>query len=675
MIVSWDWLKQYVTLDMSVEDLEQRLMMAGLNHEGTEIVQGDPAIDLEVPSNRPDCLGHLGVAREIAVLYQRELEIPAASPAEGSTAVDTLTQVSLECEDLCPRYTARVIKGVKVGPSPDWLVARLRSLGVPTINNIVDITNYVLLECGQPLHAFDLAKLHGQRIVVRRAEQGEKFEAINHKEYELDPTVCVIADADRPVAIAGVMGGVDTEVSQTTTDLLIESAAFDPMSIRTTVRKFNLHSDSSFRFERSPDPESVDWASRRCCELILELAGGELAAGMVDVGEARSRREPVTLRFDQIPRVLGISIDSVEVRRILAALGNEARASDNKSVTVIPPSWRNDLTREIDLIEEIARIHGYDKIPEDARVAMVPSHQRDEDRVIEMLQSVLVGAGFDEAMTASVVDDATSEAFSPWTDAPPLSTSISMLRGATRLRRSLIPSLLVARRVNESLGNDPIELFEIAKIYLPQSTGLPVEEKMLSITSGGDYFQVKGIIEALLLELCPDLRLGVSARQPSENLDLFRFQSAELTLDGEPLGYLGEVDAKIAKQRFDLRGATTVAELRMAPLIAQAVLVPHYRPTSSYPAVERDINFEVAQDVRWAELAETVRQSAGALLEDIRYLETYRDVERLGADKKSLVFRLVLRRHDGTLTNEEADKVRQQVQDACDEQHGAVLRS
>jgi len=675
MIVSWDWLKQYVTLDMSVEDLEQRLMMAGLNHEGTEIVQGDPAIDLEVPSNRPDCLGHLGVAREIAVLYQRELEIPAASPAEGSTAVDTLTQVSLECEDLCPRYTARVIKGVKVGPSPDWLVARLRSLGVPTINNIVDITNYVLLECGQPLHAFDLAKLHGQRIVVRRAEQGEKFEAINHKEYELDPTVCVIADADRPVAIAGVMGGVDTEVSQTTTDLLIESAAFDPMSIRTTVRKFNLHSDSSFRFERSPDPESVDWASRRCCELILELAGGELAAGMVDVGEARSRREPVTLRFDQIPRVLGISIDSVEVRRILAALGNEARASDNKSVTVIPPSWRNDLTREIDLIEEIARIHGYDKIPEDARVAMAPSHQRDEDRVIEMLQSVLVGAGFDEAMTASVVDDATSEAFSPWTDAPPLSTSISMLRGATRLRRSLIPSLLVARRVNESLGNDPIELFEIAKIYLPQSKGLPVEEKMLSITSGGDYFQVKGIIEALLLELCPDLRLGVSARQPSENLDLFRFQSAELTLDGQPLGYLGEVDVKIAKQRFDLRGATTVAELRMAPLIAQAVLVPHYRPTSSYPAVERDINFEVAQDVRWAELAETVRQSAGALLEDIRYLETYRDVERLGADKKSLVFRLVLRCHDGTLTNEEADKVRQQVQDACDEQHGAVLRS
>ena len=675
MIVSWDWLKQYVALDMSVEQLEMRLMMSGLNHEGTEVIEGDPAIDLEVTSNRADCLGHIGVAREVAVLFGTTLKLPAANPQEGSTAADTLTQVALECPDLCQRYTARVVRGVKVGPSPDWLVARLRSLGVATINNVADVTNYVMLECGQPLHAFDLGNLYGQQIVVRPAKKGEPFEAINHKEYELDPSDCVIADADRPVAIAGVMGGADTEVTEATTDLLIESAAFDPVSIRTTARRLKLHSDSSFRFERSPDPESVDWASRRCCELILELAGGELASGVVDVGEKPTGREPITLRFNQIERVLGISVAADEVQRILTELGIAPTDVTDRAITVVPPSWRSDLTREIDLIEEIVRIHGYDKIPEDSRVPMAASHPRDEDRVLTKIYGVLTGAGFDEAMTPSVVDDSTSDAFSPWSDAAPLSTSASMSRGATRLRRSLVPSLLAARRYNESLGNDRIELFEIAKVYLPQTSGLPVEEKMLSIASGGDFFELKGRIEGLLAKICPDKQLEVTTRRPSDDFELLGTRSAELTLDGEPLGFLGTVDPAFAKKRFDLRGPTTIAELRIASLIENARMVAHFQPVSSYPSVERDINFEVDQDVRWSDLAKTVRASAGTLLEDVQYLETYRDVERLGADKKSLVLKLVLRRVDGTLTNEQADAVRQQVEQACGDQHAAKLRS
>src|SRR5262245_20217525 len=280
MLISWNWLREYVSLDMSPEELTGRLMMAGLNLESMEKVGGDLAIDLEVTSNRPDCLGHIGIAREAAVLFEREMKVPAAKPAEGAEKDTDLTRVTIQCPDLCPRYTARVIRGIKVKSSPPWLADRLRTIGQPVINNVVDITNYVLMECGQPLHAFDFNKLTGKEIIVRRAKVGENFAAIDHKTYALDDSMCVIADAKRAVALGGVMGGADSEVSPATTDLLIESAAFAPLSIRTTSRKLKLQSDSSYRFERGVDPEGIDWASRRCCQLILELCCGQLAAGV-----------------------------------------------------------------------------------------------------------------------------------------------------------------------------------------------------------------------------------------------------------------------------------------------------------------------------------------------------------------------------------------------------------
>src|SRR5579871_3685066 len=323
MIVSFRWLKDYVPLSVSAEELTRRLMLAGLNHEETVAHGDDLAIDLEITSNRPDCLGHIGVAREAAVLLNKLLKLPAAAaPSSGKTTTGELARVSIEAPELCPRYTARVMRGVKIKSSPDWLVRRLATIGIAAINNVVDITNYVLMECGQPLHAFDLAKLQGRQIVVRQARRGERFEAINHKQYELEPGMCVIADAERAVALGGVMGGADSEVSSSTTELLIESAEFAPRSIRNTARKLNLHSDSSYRFERGLDPAGVDWASRRACELILQLAGGELAAGVIDLGTQPAARAPSTLRFGQLARILGIDIPSATARRILTALGN-----------------------------------------------------------------------------------------------------------------------------------------------------------------------------------------------------------------------------------------------------------------------------------------------------------------------------------------------------------------
>ncbi len=674
MLVSWDWLKQYVALDMTPAELAERLMMAGLNHEETHDTADDICINLEVTSNRPDCLGHIGIAREVSVLWNLPLHIPNAQPPAGKSPVRDLAQVQIDTPQSCLRYTARVIQGVKVGPSPAWLVRRLATLGIGSINNVVDITNYVLFECGQPLHAFDLAKLAGRRIIVRQAREGETFLAINHKTYTLDASICVIADAQRTVGLAGVMGGAETEVSTATTDLLIESAEFDPMSIRGTARKLNLHSDSSYRFERGLDPEGVDWASRRCAALIMEVAGGELAEGVIDLGRQPPARDPVSLRFDQLARILGIAIDSEVATRILLALGNRPVARDAEKIEIVPPSWRRDISREIDLIEEVARIHGYDKIPEDARVPMAPSHRTHIDRVLAYVRRVLTASGFDEAMTLSVVESQWSEAFSPWTEAAPLIASTPVLRRADRLRRSLVPSLLGARQTNQSLANPVIELFEIAHIYLPRGGQLPVEEMVVGLTSGGDYLSVKGVLQGLLLALNHSARLEV---RPTQQPLFAAGRGAELRVSTSAardllLGYLGEVsDAGL--QSFELRSPTAVAELRLATLAEIAQLVPQYHQPPVFPAVTRDVNLVVDEAVGWAEIEQSVRKAATA--ESVEFQDIYRDEQRLGPGKKSVMFTLTLRSPSGTMTNEEADAIRAQVVEACRAAHGAQLRA
>jgi phenylalanyl-tRNA synthetase beta chain len=669
MLVSWNWLKDFVSLDMSADELSHRLMMAGLNHESTTTVADDVAIDLEITSNRPDCLGHLGIAREISVLWNTPLTLPRAAPVATGGSVEDQTSITVECPELCPRYVARVIRGCRIGPSPTWLANRLQTVGVAVINNVVDITNYVLLECGQPLHAFDLARLRGRRIIVRQPRGDEPFEAIDHKTYTLRPGMCVIADAERPVAIGGVMGGADTEVSAATTELLIEAADFAPRSIRATARALNLHSPSSYRFERGVDPEGIEWASRRCCELILELAGGELSSGVIDVGTRPAARLPVTLRWSQLKRILGIEIPAETAARILVALGNREAAQDAQSITVTPPSWRRDLTREIDLVEEVARIHGYEAIPEDVQVPMVPSHRTDDDRVLRRVREVLTAAGFDEAMTVSVVREELSRAFSPWTDAEPLIAAIPILRGADRLRRSLIPSLLEARRVNESLANPTAELFETAAAYLPRPQQLPDEKWLLGLVSGRGFAAVKGTLESLVESMCSGSKLTVAPlQQPLLHPD----RSCQLLLDGKPLGFLGELTPAGLKQ-FELRAGTVAAEIDLRPLANSTHFVRKFSPLSPFPAMTRDLNLVVAEAVRWHDLAATVRRSGGEWVEAVEYRETYRDPQKDGADKKRLFFSLTLRSPERTLTSEEADSVRTQVVAACHSEWGAIL--
>ena len=682
MIVSWDWLLQYVPLEMSPGELEARLTACGLNHEGSEKVGKDLAIDLEVTSNRPDCLGHIGIAREIAAVYDLPLTLPDPQPSSGPPIEKSEASIQLEVPEMCSRYTARVIRGAQVGPSPQWLVDRLRTIYQSkqdshweSINNVVDITNYVLLESGQPLHAFDLNKVGGNQIVVRRAHEGEQFLAINHKTYTLNPQMCVIADSECPIALGGVMGGAATEVSADTTDLLIESAMFAPLAIRSTARTLALFSDSSYRFERGPDPAGVDWASRRCCELILEVAGGELAEGVLEAGSSGLAHEPMVLNLSQIERILGIEVPRKEVERILLALGNRVETDKQGCLTVTAPSWRRDLTREVDLIEEVARIHGYDKIPEDRQVPVCASSRSREDRVTDRVYHALTAAGFDEVVTPSAVDQSMSAMFSPWSDHDPIQSEVPMLRGADRLRKSLIPSLLHVRRTNENLGVDLIELFEFASIYLPTPEQLPEqwhdERKMLSICSGRDFFAVKGAIESLLSVLGIEEPLEITEYAD----DFFQpSRGSQLKLNGENLGYLGVISASACKA-FSLRNLPVVAEISFAVLLAEANLIPTAKQLPPYPTIDRDFNFEVEEQVRWADFASTVRQAAGEHLESVRYLETYRDKTRLGEGKKSLVFKVILRKADGTLTGEEADSIGQRIESACGKDHQASLRS
>ncbi len=672
MIVSWNWLTDYLRLDMPVDTLTERLALAGLNHESTAEVGGDLAIDLEVTSNRPDCLAHLGVAREIGVLFDLSLRMPDPRPATAGASIETLASVRVEAPDLCPRFTARVVTGVRVGPSPWWLRKRLETLGVRPISNVVDVTNYVMFECGQPLHAYDLARLDGGVLVPRPARKGETLRAINGKSYDLTPGMLAIADASKPVGLAGVMGGLDTEIGPATVDVLIEAARFDPMNVRRTSRSLGLHSDSSYRFERPIDPEVTDWASRRCAELILATAGGTLRPGVIDAGAVATHRPTITLRLDQIARVLGIAIEPAEVGRILVALGLEAAGGPPDAPSFRPPTWRSDLDREIDLIEEVARVHGYEHIPEDRPVPLAGAPRGPRERVEEASRALLTGLGFDEAITLSFVPDELVGPIEPGPgDGAPIRVEHSVRRRANALRQSLVPSLLAARRHNEAHGNGDVDLFEVANVYLPRDDRpLPDEPTRLSLVGGRDYFGLKGVVEALLARFHVAAELRV---KPMDSPWFTPGRAAGLSLGEAPLGTLGEVD-RARLDALGLRGACSAAELTLGVLIDRAILVPGYRPLPPFPTVARDLSLVVPKSLAWSDLAEVAAGAGGPRLEAIDYLDAFRG-GNIPDDRQSVHFGLRFRHPERTLTGDEVEEAVRAIVEACASRFQATLRT
>ena len=671
MIVSWNWLSQYVRLDMPESVLSERFALTGLNHESTSEVGGDLAIDLEVTSNRPDCLGHLGVAREVSVLFGKELRIPAAQPKTSGDPVELLTSIEVEDSTLCPRFTARILSGVTIKESPWWMRKRLETIGVRPISSVVDCTNYAMFECGQPLHAYDLDTLSGKRLIVRRARSGEKLVAINNKTYELTPEMLTIADAEKPVGLAGVMGGLETEIGPKTRNILLESARFDAMTIRRTGRALGLNSPASYRFERPIDPERTEWASRRCAELILETAGGTLHPGVIDVGQPSRERSSIVLRLDQIPRVLGIRIDAETVAKILLALGLEPVAETFSSLAFNPPSWRADLEREIDLIEEVARIHGYEHIPEDRPVPLARSSKGLRERVDAEVRSALTGMGFDEACTFSLAESAEWDPFPAVGEAvPPLKVEHSTRKREVFLRKAVTPSLLKVKGYNEAHGIPEVALFELANVYRPRpGSALPDEPTRLSLVWGRDFLATKGAVVALFDRLHIP---GLVAAQPSAHSLLVEGRQADLTLDGVRLGTIGEIDPG-SFHEFGLRSGGSVAELDFDLILARAVLVPQDRPLPQYPGVERDLSIVVDRSVPWSELEAAARSAAGSTLESLKFLDTFAG-GNIPEGKHSLHFGLTFRHPGRTLAGDEVEPAVQAVVSALASRFEAVLR-
>jgi len=670
MKISLDWLSDYVDTGLSAEQIAGILSNLGLPCEGIERVADDVVIDVEVTSNRGDCLSHIGIARELAAATGKELRLPDVRLEETGRPAAELVQVEIREPDWCRRYTARVIEGVKIAPSPDWVRRRLEAVGLRSVNNVVDATNYTMMEVGQPPHAFDYATLEGRQIIVRRAAPGEQIVSIDGSQCALTPEMLVIADARRPVAVAGIMGGLQTEVGDATTTILLEEAYFDPLCIRTTARRLALPSEASFRFERIVDIENIDWASRRTAQLIVQFAGGRVAPGVVDAYPRRYQPRDVRLRLSRLGRLLGIDVPADAVLRILAALQFQPRRQDDAVVCTVP-TWRSDIEREVDLIEEVARVHGYDQVPTCRRIEIEARAADPRHRLTQAVGGFLNGGGFYETINIDFVDDAVADLFVAGDAAGYLGVRHVTRKAGNRLRRTLLSSLLQVLKTNANAGNLPCRIYEIADTFVPTGvTGaLPHERAQLGLVVDGDLRRLRGAIEGLV----GNLRRGAQVEFVPADLPWAQV-GARVLVDGQVVGTAG-VFSDAVRTRFDFKDLMPCgAELDFEELMALPGGPVRIRPIPRFPAIERDLSVLVAETVAWAQMVQAVRGVAPAALEDIRFVDLYRG-KGIAPGAKSVTLSLRFRDEDGTLTHETVDQYQAAIVARLAQAVGAELRT
>jgi phenylalanyl-tRNA synthetase beta chain len=671
--LSYNWLKNYCDCGLPAHELAGRLSHCGVAVEGYEPRGQDWTLDLEIKSNRPDLLCHVGVAREVAAVTGARLRRPEAEVHDDPSApVEGAASVEVTAPDLCPHYTARVIRGVKVGPSPDWLRERLEVCGLRPVNNVVDATNCVMLECGQPLHAFDLARVGGARVIVRRAQPGETITTIDGSEHELKGDECVIADAFKPIALAGVMGGLDSEISQSTRDILIEAARFEPTSIRRTSRRHGLSSDSSYRFERGVDPEGTEWASRRVCQLILKVGGGRLLGGVAEVRTDTTETPEVRLRYARLELLLGLRVPREEVLGILRGLEMEVLRADDEAATVRIPTWRGDLTREVDLIEEVARIHGYDKISETTQMPVRPAMPSCGELAQRRARRLLAGEGFTEVMTYSLVRADGMQVAQPWTDVAPVGVRNPVSVERTHLRLTNMANLLELKRFNAAHGTPRVDLFEMGHVYLPGASPEATAEK-LCVTLLTDRPEGLRVLKGVLANLLDELGIETQvAEKPGVAGPFAPDECVELRLDGALLGCAG-VLSEGAAEELDLTGRPALMEADLDLLVERCRFDRPYRPVPAFPSTGRDLAVVVDEDVLWADMEGCIRRSAPETLASVELFDVYRG-EPVLAGRKSVAFSLTFRRQDRTITAEEAEQAREAVLDALRARFCAELR-
>lgn len=703
--------------------------MIGLAVEVVHEVGDDFVLEIDLTSNRPDCLSHLGVAREVAVATNGRVALPEDAPSRVAGRAEGYTAVEILDADLCPRYAGRVVRGVTIKPSPDWLVKRLEAIGQRPINNVADITNYVLHEQGQPLHAFDLSKLTGARVIVRRARKSEKIKTLDGVERELDGEMLVIADAVRPVAVAGVMGGEETEISDATRDVLIESAYFNPASVRRTAKMLGLHTEASHRFERGVDYAGVTRAQERCVALICELAGGEATENAIDVYPKHLEPPMVSLRPERVKSLTGLDVSSAEMLRILLALGfiqREAMTAMGaagtaaalssgalRALTFIAPTWRVDIEREEDLVEEVARHFGYEKIETALPASNIAGEYQPSERKRRALRSAMTASGFDEAISFSFIaaeHDGRFELLPNFASSNEsggnngseggshdkgdgndksggrfVTLTNPIIEGVTRMRPTLLSGLLDAVRHNFNHGTRDVRLFETGRIFAANSeqgqlpvereafallaTGAGVEEGRAGATRELDFYDLKGALEAAVdaMNLRPLRFEAASFRHLREG------QAARVLLDdGRAIGSIGRLDEAVAAL-YKFRQPVYVAEVDLSMLLDAEERPVLYTPLPRYPSVVRDVSLLVGRRVTVAEMLYAIWDEGLENFRAAKMVDVYEGAN-LPEGKRSVTLRIEYRADDRTLRDEEVDAMHARLVQALEKRFDAQQR-
>ena len=666
---------------------------AGLMELSTDIPVGtflskalgldDVVFELEITPNRPDCLSLIGIAREIRAETGNPLKLPTVDLQESNINVRDLTSVTIDAPDLCPRYAARVIQGVKVVESPAWLQQHLTSVGIGVINNIVDVTNFVLMEYGQPLHAFDYDKLTENRIVVRRATDGEQITTLDEVERELTPDMLVIADAEKPVALAGIMGGYDSEITETTCDVLLESAYFNPSSVRATAKALGISTEASYRFERGTDPGVVLAALDRAAQLITELAGGTICEGTVDVYPGQQPLTQVQLRPERVNFVLGTILEVAEMAQILNRLGFDVDTT-GEVYQVTVPTFRSDVTREIDLIEEIARVHGYDNIPTTLPKGDIPvPAPNSKTEVRRCIKHFLLAAGMMEAVNYSFCDPNCFDKIRLNANDPlrntlqlrnPLSPEMSVLR------TTLTPSLLENAQHNRNHQIDSIALFETGSVFVHDGEEKE-PERVAGVLAGQigegvysdpyrppDFFDIKGLVEGML-EVCGVVdwtlqKTDVRTFHPGRN--------AEVLLDDKRIGVFGEVHPEVL-ENYDLPYKAYLFEFDLEGLADAATFAKRFEPISIYPKVARDLAIVVDKAVLSDMPTELIYTTGGDAVDSVRLFDVY-EGEQVPEGKKSLAYTITYHSATETLTDKAVNALHDKVVKRLNQELSAELR-
>ena len=695
MRIPIDWLNEYVPNDLTLRELAYILTNVGLEVEA--IADAGPAavFDITVTPNRGDCLSLLGVARELAMTLRSEVRDRLPSVTESGPSARSLVKITLDDPTLCPRYSARIVRGVKMGPSPEWAQRRLELCGLRPIGNVVDATNLVMLELGQPLHAFDyqlLRRASGEQvpeIIVRRARRGERLTTIDAEDRELTPDILLITDPSGPIALAGIMGGSSTEIHDGTTEVLLESAHFDPSTIRKGARALGMSTEASYRFERTVDPGGTIRALDRAVELIAEFSENsvEIAAGVVDAYPEPIEEVEISLRPSRANSLLGLDLTAAEMAQHLRRL--HLRVEDGDTLLVRVPTFRQDLQEEIDLVEEVARVHGYENIPETlpraaAGVGDLPPELAFEREVRHLMR----GLGLSESVTSSLESPEAHDRLAlPADDPRRPAVAISNWKTVdrSRLRTTLLTSLLDVVADNRRRGVEDVSLFDTGRVYLPQAPDdLPHQPQHLAIAVAGrmnsglwqvprelarwDFYALKGIIENLLKAIVRTPAQFAPEAQPP----LRPGRAARVVVNGEVLGSLGELRPDV-REAYDLPDPVFLAELDLEALRKHATDAPQYQPVSRFPAVTRDVALLLPRDVPAEKAERAIREAAGEHLESLTLFDAF-EGRPLPAGQRNLAFSLAFRRPDRTLTDEEVDAAMGQIRGRLREKLGAQIR-